>query len=39
MRQTWNGATGTSASGGAFLQHLSAQCDEALDAGRRVDGK
>jgi len=34
MRQAWNVATGTLASGGAFLQHLSAKCDEALDAGR-----
>jgi hypothetical protein len=34
MRQAWSGATGKkSASGGAFLQHLSAQCDEALAAG------
>jgi len=33
MRQAWNEATGTLASGGAFLQHLSAQCDKALKAG------
>jgi len=30
LRQAWNGATGKSASGGAFLQHLSAQCDKTL---------
>ena len=33
MRQAWNVATGTSANGGVFLQHLSAQCDEAWKAG------
>jgi len=32
MRQAWNGATGTLASGGAFLRHLSAKCDEVLEA-------
>ena len=39
MRQAWNEATGTLASGGAFLQHLSAQCDKALKArnGNSVD--
>jgi len=34
LLQAWNGATGTLASGGAFLQHLSAQCDKALAVGR-----
>ena len=34
LRQAWNGATGTLASGGSFLQHLSAQCDKAWKAGR-----
>jgi len=30
LRQAWNGATGTLASGAAFLRHLSAQCDKTL---------
>jgi len=35
MRQAWSVATGKkSASGAAFLQHLSAQCDKALRTGR-----
>jgi hypothetical protein len=33
LRQAWNKATGTLASGGAFLRHLSAKCDETLIAG------
>jgi len=35
MLQAWNEATGTLASGGTFLRHLSAQCDQAL--GKPVD--
>ena len=35
MHQAWNGATGTLASGGVFLQHISAKCDQAL--GKPVD--
>jgi hypothetical protein len=39
LRQAWNAATSTSASGGAFLQHLSAKCDEALktECGNPID--